>query len=301
MRIQMKWGDDTAWNLGDTITEECQANFDATIEQAYEYGINHFETARGYGCSEKQFCQSLRCGSTQLLGGDFAPALPACAPLLTAAWRVARAYARSKLCEKVDRADIIVQTKVAPMATAEAFRETLQRSFDTLKPPGGYIDLFGFHGINNEERLEWTKLCMPVAKEFQAAGKIKHIGFSTHAMTPTILNAIETDMFDCKAAKSSTAPRLVRVMCAVLPSDPWCCWSYADVNLHYQFIGSYTSTGSGSLGGFYCNKLAIEAARKHDMGVFIISPTDKGGHLYMPPKKMADACGAPPATCLLAA
>jgi predicted aldo/keto reductase-like oxidoreductase len=27
------------------------------------------------------------------------------------------------------------------------------------------------------------------------------------------------------------------------------------------------------------------------MGVFIISPTDKGGHLYMPPKKMADACG----------
>ena len=60
----MKWGDDTAFNLDDgTISEECQANFDATIEQAYEYGINHFETARGYGCSEKQFCQSLRCGT----------------------------------------------------------------------------------------------------------------------------------------------------------------------------------------------------------------------------------------------
>jgi predicted aldo/keto reductase-like oxidoreductase len=112
-----------------------------------------------------------------------------------------RGCARSKLCEKVDRADIIVQTKVPPKATAEEFREALQRSFDTLKPPGGYIDLFGFHGINNEERLEWTKLCMPVAKEFQAAGKIKHIGFSTHAMTTTILNAIETDMFDCKAAR----------------------------------------------------------------------------------------------------
>jgi hypothetical protein len=81
----------------------------------------------------------------------------------------------------------------------------------------------------------------------------------------------------------------------VLPS----CGGRADVNLHYQFIGSYTSTGSGSLGGFYCNKLAIEAARKHDMGVFIISPTDKGGHLYMPPKKMADACGARRAPFLL--
>ena len=56
--------DDTDFNLGDgTISDECQANFDATIEQAYEYGINHFETARGYGCSEKQFCQSLRCGT----------------------------------------------------------------------------------------------------------------------------------------------------------------------------------------------------------------------------------------------
>ena len=96
-----------------------------------------------------------------------------------------------------------MQTKVPPKPTAAEFREALQRSFDTLKPPGGYIDLFGFHGINNEERLEWTKLCMPVAKEFQDAGKIKHIGFSTHAMTTTILNAIETDMFDCKAASAS--------------------------------------------------------------------------------------------------
>ena len=43
------------------------------------------------------------------------------------------------------------------------------------------------------------------------------------------------------------------------------------------------------LGGFYCNKLAIEAARKHDMGMFIISPTDKGGQLYMPPKKFGEA------------
>ena len=78
----------------------------------------------------------------------------------------------------------------------EDFRVALQRSFDTLQPPGGYIDLFGFHGINHEKQLEWTKNCMAVAKEFQAAGKIKHIGFSTHAMTTTTINAIETDLFD---------------------------------------------------------------------------------------------------------
>lgn len=74
-----------------------------------------------------------------------------------------------------------------------------------------------FHGINHEDQLEMAKICMPVVKEWQAQGKIKHIGFSTHAMTTTILNAIETDLFDY-------------------------------VNLHYQFIGSNTATGTGSLG-----------------------------------------------------
>ena len=45
------------------------------------------------------------------------------------------------------------------------------------------------------------------------------------------------------------------------------------VNLHYHFIGSYVSTGTGPCGG---NLAALKAAQKQDMGVFIISPTDKG-------------------------
>ena len=226
MRAQYKWGDDTGMEVGGTISEECQANFDSIAERALELGINHYETARGYGCSEVQFCHTL-----------------------------------SRLCDgKVDRADIIVQTKVPPMEDPEQFRTALQRSFDTLKPPGGYIDLFGFHGVNTEKHLDHIRNgCYAVAKEFQDAGKIKWIGFSTHAMTTTIINAIETDLFDY-------------------------------VNLHYHFIGSNTSTGTGALGGFYSNKLAIEAAEKHDMGMFIISPTDKGGQLYIPPAKFAKAC-----------
>jgi len=75
------------------------------------------------------------------------------------------------------------------------------------------------------------------------------------------------------------------------------------VNLHYQFVGSYTASGSGSsaTGGNY---EALVAAQKHDMGtpgcrpellrfslqattgVFIISATDKGGALYEPPRKL---------------
>eukprot|EP00329_Picozoa_sp_Boothbay-MS584-11_P001683 20523_4 len=226
MRAQYKWGDDTGMDVGGQITAECQANFDAVAQRALDLGINHYETARGYGCSEVQFCHTL-----------------------------------SRMCDGgVAREDFILQTKVPPFEDAEKFRAALQRSFDTLKPPGGYIDLFGFHGVNTEKQLAWIRNgCYAVAKEFQDAGKIKFIGFSTHAMTTTIVNSIETDLFDY-------------------------------VNIHYHFVGSNTSTGTGPLGGFYSNKLAIEAAEKHDMGVFIISPTDKGGQLYMPPAKFAKAC-----------
>ena len=55
------------------------------------------------------------------------------------------------------------------------------------------------------------------------------------------------------------------------------------VNLHYHFIGSYTASGSGPTGR---TDVAIEAAAKEKMGVFIISPTDKGGMLYRPTKIM---------------
>lgn len=44
---------------------------------------------------------------------------------------------------------------------------------------------------------------------------MRFIGFSTHAPTPVIVSAIESDAFDY-------------------------------VNLHYHFIGSYTASGTGT-------------------------------------------------------
>ncbi len=49
------------------------------------------------------------------------------------------------------------------------------------------------------------------------------------------------------------------------------------VNLHWYYINQF-------------NWVAIEAAQRHDMGVFIISPSDKGGKLYNPPQKLIDLC-----------
>lgn len=49
------------------------------------------------------------------------------------------------------------------------------------------------------------------------------------------------------------------------------------VNLHYSYF-------------FQRNLAAIELAHQQDMGVFIISPADKGGMLYTPPPKLGQLC-----------
>lgn len=51
------------------------------------------------------------------------------------------------------------------------------------------------------------------------------------------------------------------------------------VNLHYYYF-------------YQRNKAAIDLAQTKDMGVFVISPNDKGGQLFKPPKKLKDITGA---------
>jgi predicted aldo/keto reductase-like oxidoreductase len=112
-----------------------------------------------------------------------------------------------------------------------------------------HVDLLSLHGINNAELLDWTLRsggCLDAARQLQREGRCRHIGFSTHATTDLILQAIETGEFDY-------------------------------VNLHWYFVNDY-------------NWPAVEAATKQDMGVFIISPTDKGGMLHQPPAKLVELC-----------
>ncbi len=49
------------------------------------------------------------------------------------------------------------------------------------------------------------------------------------------------------------------------------------INLHWYFIRQD-------------NRPAIDAALDHDMGVFVISPTDKGGHLHTPSERLLELC-----------
>jgi predicted aldo/keto reductase-like oxidoreductase len=204
MRYQHSWKDVP---LRD-VPRKNQENLEATIRRALEVGINHIETARGYGTSEVQL-------------GQILPKLP--------------------------RDRMIVQTKVSPQKNAREFRKTLEQSLNNLKLD--HVELLGIHGINTPELLEDTLRpggCMEVAREYQKQGRVRFIGFSTHAPTHVIREAIATDQFDY-------------------------------VNLHWYYINQD-------------NWPAILDAQRHDMGVFIISPSDKGGHLYNPPERLMELC-----------
>jgi uncharacterized protein len=190
------------------IPAENQLNLETTIRRSLEVGITHLETARFYGSSEIQLGQIL---------------------------------------PKLDRKDFIFQTKVAPVADPQEFRKTFELCLSRLNLE--YVDLFGVHGINDRATLDFTLQdggCWEVAKQLQAEGKIKSIGFSTHAPLDLIIEAIETDKFDY-------------------------------INLHWYYINQ-------------TNWAAVAAATRHDMGVFIISPTNKGGLLNQPSAKLVELC-----------
>jgi predicted aldo/keto reductase-like oxidoreductase len=185
-----------------------QERLEATIHRALELGINHIETARGYGSSEMQL-------------GQFLPALP--------------------------RDKMIVQTKVGPSEDVDSFIANFEKSMSLLKLD--HIDLLSFHGINNAEVLEQVLRpggCLEAARRWQKEGRVQFLGYSTHGSNEIITRANATGEFDY-------------------------------LNLHYYFVNEF-------------NRGAIEEATRQDMGVFIISPTDKGGRLQEPSQKMVDLC-----------
>jgi hypothetical protein len=152
-----------------------------------------------------------------------------------------------RILPTLPREKIIVQTKVGPKATAKEFLQTFETSLKYLRLD--YVDLLALHGVNNRQFLEWSLKsdgCVAAARKLQREGRCRFVGFSTHATTDIILEAVNSGAFDY-------------------------------INLHWYFVNDL-------------NWSAIEAARQLDMGVFIISPNDKGGKLYEPPPKLVKLC-----------
>lgn len=181
-----------------------------TIQQAIESGINHLETARGYGKSEEYLGLALKAGM-------------------------------------IPREKVYLTTKLPPTPDEKQMCRWIDESLTRLKLD--YLDCLAVHGINTWEHLSWLDKstgCLKALQEAKAKGKIRHLGFSTHGSLELIIAAIETDLFEF-------------------------------VNLHYYYFGQR-------------NEPAVALASQKDMGVFIISPADKGGKLYTPPETLRRLC-----------
>ncbi|MBV8883958.1 MAG: aldo/keto reductase [Chroococcidiopsidaceae cyanobacterium CP_BM_RX_35] len=188
-----------------------QDNARKTIQQAVAAGINHLETARGYGKSEQYLGAALRAG------------LP------------------------MQRSQIHITSKIPPMADADTMRRSIDESLEQLGLD--YLDCLAIHGLNTWEHLDWVQRldgCMRAVQEAMADSRVRHVGFSTHGPLEVILAALKTDLFEF-------------------------------VNLHYYYF-------------FQRHVPAIQQAQEQDLGVFIISPADKGGRLYTPPPLLKHLC-----------
>ena len=203
MRYHDGWGQ-PANEPSKRMIEQCAE----LVRLSLDAGINHIETAKGYGKSEHCYGRVL---NEEL---------------------------------RVPRDSYYFMTKGAPETGDDMHRE-LEAQLKALRMD--HIDLYAWHGINTPRRYAVAMAKggpVEVLKRYQEQGVIGSVGFSTHGSVRTITDAIATDLFDF-------------------------------INVHYYYF-------------WQRNWGAVLQAAAHDMGVFIISPNDKGGQLFHAPPRLRE-------------
>lgn len=154
MRFQQGWDDVDAGK----IDRDKQDNVEAIIHHALESGINHIETARGYGPSEMQ------------LG-----------------W----------VLPKVDRSKLLVQTKIGVKETAREFLEDFETSMNYLQLEYlDFLAIHGINLPEHIETCLKKGGCVDAIRQLQKEGRVRFCGFSTHAGPDVVVPACETGEFD---------------------------------------------------------------------------------------------------------
>ncbi len=154
MRYQYKWQDVSP----SEIPEANQRNLEATIMRSLKLGINHIETARGYGSSEMQL---------------------------------------GKILPKLPREKMIFQTKVSPQPDPREFRRQFKQSLNFVGLEYiDLLGIHGINNEETLHNTIRPGGCLDEARKWQKEGKVRFIGFSTHGSTEIITKAINTGEFD---------------------------------------------------------------------------------------------------------
>ncbi|HEY3269457.1 MAG TPA: aldo/keto reductase [Armatimonadota bacterium] len=129
-----------------------------TVMEAVKAGINHLETARGYGESERMLGLAL---------------------------------------QHIPRDSVYVQTKIGPTDTADEFRRYLDESFQRLGVDViDNLAIHGINTREILNQTMAPGGCMEAAARAIDEGIVRHIGFSTHGPLDVIMDAIRSDAFE---------------------------------------------------------------------------------------------------------
>jgi len=129
----------------------------ATVHRAIELGINHYETARGYGNSEERLGKALK---------------------------------------GFDRSSFILTTKITPKHY-QSYRQYIEESLDRLQVEYiDNFDIHGINNDEHVDWTFRNGGALEALREAMSDGLIRHVGFSSHGPVEIILKAMETGEFE---------------------------------------------------------------------------------------------------------
>lgn len=152
MRYQQGWNDLPP----EEIEAASTANVKACVDASLGFGINHIETARGYGTSE---------------------------------WQLGQAF------QDIPREELIVQTKLGVRDTLDEFEASFETSIGNLGlETVDLLSIHGIN--NPEKLKWSLEVGVPFLRKCREQGRIRFIGFSTHGPADIIMQAAFSGCFD---------------------------------------------------------------------------------------------------------
>ena len=147
-----------SWKKADKPTTENIKKVENIVKRSLELGINHFDTANGYGTGEEELGHVLK---------------------------------------NVNRDSFILQSKVPLREDTSLFMEMFNESMAHLQVDYlDLFSLHGINNYELLDIALKKNGCLDVALRLKREGRIKNIGFSTHGPVDVIIDAIESNAFD---------------------------------------------------------------------------------------------------------
>lgn len=148
----------SVFSLGTMRCLASEREFQQTIEAAITQGINHVETARGYGKSEEYLGKTL---------------------------------------QNLPRQKLYITTKIPPTPDPQLMQQAVTESLQRLQLDYiDCLAIHGINTQQHLEWIISSEGCLKPVHQAIAEGKIRHLGFSTHGSVELITSTINTNLFE---------------------------------------------------------------------------------------------------------